>query len=250
MSVDNKSTFNQLIEDNIKTASGQPKTTGPGLATLFRSIRDTIYGAGRVESVKTDDPSGEGNPVSYQLGDVFDPEQRIGIDQDKVLQFKVDGEIKYIPIVNLDTSLEPAAGIGATHYFMNNNTTVTTITSEGVYVRAEGDTDAGDLNNLFTLENNKATYNGNKDFFKISVVGRIKAGNSQEVSIRVGVNGTTLANSQNVVKTDSGGQSGVITCQTLQELESGDYIEAYVANHDGTDDITVDELNVIITPID
>lgn len=102
-----KSEFNQLIEDNIKTAAGQPKTTGPGIATVLRGVRDNLWGSPRIVGIITDDPSGDENPVTWKLGDVFDPEFNVNLSNDEALQVSVDGDIYYIPVINVTQSITP-----------------------------------------------------------------------------------------------------------------------------------------------
>jgi hypothetical protein len=118
-----ESQFNDEIDNNIKTAAGQPKTTGGKLKTLFIHVKDNLYNLVnnitvnnndvtfdkiiRTSSIKTDDPSGDNVPVEWQLGDVFDPEYSVNISQNELIQVNLDGVNYYLPVANIVTSLNP-----------------------------------------------------------------------------------------------------------------------------------------------
>lgn len=111
MAILDKDQFTTALDDNIKTSAGQDKTTGSKLRQLFVHVRDKLYQyTGQpfeVDSIQTSDPSDEDSPVVWRLGDKFDPEFAVNIDENKVIQVELDGVVEYIPVLEIATSIDP-----------------------------------------------------------------------------------------------------------------------------------------------
>lgn len=134
-----------------------------------------------------------------------------------------------------------------TQYYMNANAIATDIITTNVFVKAAGTTTQGSISQRFTLTNNRATYIGAlSGIFKITISVSATSGNNQQLRFRVAKNGTTIAQSE-VEETTSGvGRSQTLICQDLVDLVTNDYLELWVANGSTNQDITVENLNVII----
>jgi hypothetical protein len=132
-------------------------------------------------------------------------------------------------------------------YYMNGNVTSTEIATQNVFVKAAGTTTAGTIIQRFSHTNNRATYIGAlAGIFKVTISVSATSGNNQSLRFRVAKNGTTIAQSE-VQETTSGvGRSQTLICQDLVSLVTNDFIELWVANGSTSQNITVENLNVII----
>ena len=132
-------------------------------------------------------------------------------------------------------------------YFMNGNTTATTITTVGTAVKVAGTTTAALFNQKFDHSDNRATYLGSRTrFFKVTATLSVQSGNNNEIGIYIAKNDTLLSESEIYITTNSGGRAENGMVQTIVELSQDDYIEIFVENDTSTTDVTVTDLNVII----
>lgn len=134
-----------------------------------------------------------------------------------------------------------------TQYYMNANATATNIVTTNVFVKGAGTTNQGAISQRFTLTDNRATYIGAlSGIFKITISLSATSGNNQPLRFRVAKNGTTIAQSEVEETTSGNGRSQTLICQDLVDLVTNDYLELWVANGSTAQDITVENLNVII----
>jgi hypothetical protein len=132
-------------------------------------------------------------------------------------------------------------------YYMNANAVATDIVTQNVFVKAAGTTTAGTIIQRFTHTNNRATYVGAlSGIFKVTISVSATSGNNQALLFRVAKNGTTIAQSEVEETTSGTGRSQTLICQDLVSLVTNDFIELWVANGSTNQDITVENLNVII----
>jgi hypothetical protein len=132
-------------------------------------------------------------------------------------------------------------------YYMNANAVATDIVTTNVFVKAAGTTTAGTIIQRFTHTNNRATYIGAlSGIFKVTISVSATSGNNQALRFRVAKNGTTIAQSEVEETTSGNGRSQTLICQDLVSLVTNDFIELWVANGSTNQDITVENLNVII----
>jgi hypothetical protein len=135
------------------------------------------------------------------------------------------------------------------YYFMQNNSTATTIAATNTFVDIAGITTAGDLQR-FTHSDNRATYVGaiNRSFIARATA-TLTAGNNQTISIRFVVRNAAnviIATSPAIDVTTSGtGRSENIKVEFPISLDAGDYVRAQVANTNTTN-IVVRDLIVIV----
>jgi len=140
--------------------------------------------------------------------------------------------------------IENTAEIG--NYYMTANATATTIGAVDTPVKILGTTTANTINQKFTHTDNRLTYSGAliRDF-QVTATSSLTSGNNNVIGLYVAKNGVVIASSEMYSTTSSGGRAESITCQTILELNEGDYVEMYVENTTAATDITVEYLNVI-----
>ena len=136
-------------------------------------------------------------------------------------------------------------------YYMVNNATVTDIVTQNVAVKAAGTTSSGPLVQRFTLTANRATYQGPRTrIFQVSGVATLSGGGSNnEYDVLVYLNGAPITGADQAVTSSTGGRVESLTVQTLVQLSTNDYIEIWVKNATGTNDVTFQNLNVIVKAV-
>jgi hypothetical protein len=135
-----------------------------------------------------------------------------------------------------------------TGYYMQGNATPTVIASTSTPVKAAGATTETAISQRFTVSlTNRATYVGaiNRDF-KVSVVASLSSGNNNQISVYIAKNGVVMSESKTDLTTNAGGRLENGSVQALVSLSDIDYIEVWVENNSSTNNITVEDLNVII----
>jgi len=128
----------------------------------------------------------------------------------------------------------------------------TTITSDGVFVKAAGTTTEVTTSADFTaVGNNRFLYTGTeKRRFKVEVVcSMTSAGNNQTVRGRFAVDGTTIAPSEQEVL-GVGTRVGSMSLTCMPELDENEYIEFWIANIGATSNFTVDYMNFNLVSVD
>ena len=152
-----------------------------------------------------------------------------------------DNKALFVNNVGIDNSSD------ITQYYMSANATATVITTAGVGVKAAGVTTSGSLTSKFTNTANRATYDGALTrFFKVSATLSVESGNNNQVGVYISKNGVLLGESGVYGTTSGTGRAENIFVQTLVSLTATDYIEIWVENATGTQNITVTDLNLII----
>ena len=153
-----------------------------------------------------------------------------------------DNKALFVNNVGITNSSEVA------QYYMNGNTTATTISVAGTPVKAAGTTtEATAVTSKFNHTNNRAEYVGAIDrIFKCTATMSVSAGSNNQVGAYIAKNGTVLPESEIYVTTNSGGRAENVAVQTLVPMTANDYLEIWVENETATTDITVSELNVIV----
>lgn len=133
------------------------------------------------------------------------------------------------------------------NYFMSLNATETVISVIDEAVKIAGTTTANTVNQKFSHSNNRLTYTGGliRDF-QISATATLNSGNNNVIGLYVAKNGTVIPSSEMYATTSSGGRAESIACQTIVELQEGDYIEMFVENSTALTNVTVEYLNTIV----
>jgi hypothetical protein len=131
-------------------------------------------------------------------------------------------------------------------YTMVSNAVVTPIVTLGVFVKISGVTAASGLAERFTMTSNRATYtNSLPGTFEFTSNATITGANNRVFAIRYALNGTSVANSEMRVTTSGGVRANAVSTQFLISLNSGDFIELFVANLTNTESPTVVNMSMI-----
>lgn len=136
-------------------------------------------------------------------------------------------------------------------YYMYNNATATNLTTRYSFYQVSGSTTPGVYIRKFSLQNNRATYDGSRSgYYLVSSVVSFTAQSNQQTSFRVALNGTALSSSETIVNTSNAGRLESVHVQGVVFLTSGSFIELHAANNSSNNaTITVSDLNMIITKI-
>ena len=131
---------------------------------------------------------------------------------------------------------------------MLGNTTATVVAVLGTYYKILGTTTASSINERFSHTNNRLTYTGDLTIvFKVTAVLTISDGSQKQFSVRVGKNGTTVAETTTTATTSAGNSKAEnMSIQGVVSLVTNDYIEIFVANQSGTDNPTIIDMSVIL----
>lgn len=132
-------------------------------------------------------------------------------------------------------------------YYMNGNSTATVISTTGTPVKVAGTTTSSAVTSKFTNTDNRATYVGALTrYFKVVVTLSATSGNNNQVGVYIAKNGVVLDESEVYGTTSGSGRAENIVCQTLVQLTNGDYLEVWVENNAGTNNVTVTDLNLVV----
>jgi hypothetical protein len=133
---------------------------------------------------------------------------------------------------------------------MGGNSTATTGLTQSVPAKVAGTTSLNSISQKFSHSSNRLTYDGSLSReFQVTVVATLTSGNNKVIGLFVAKNGTTISESEMQTTTSGTGRSESITCQTILQLATSDYIEIFCSNESGTQDVTVEYLNVIVKGI-
>ena len=136
------------------------------------------------------------------------------------------------------------------NYHMNGNATATTITTINTPVKAAGITISNAITQRFTNTDNKAEYIGVIDRdFEVTVTASLISSNNVQMGLYIAKNGTIMSESLAVGTGNAGGRADSISTQAISAATITDFFEVYVENQSGTQNITVENLNVIVKVI-
>jgi hypothetical protein len=131
------------------------------------------------------------------------------------------------------------------HLYMANNLSPTIIPNTTNFFKMSGTADIGSFANRFTNGNSRLTYVGSLDrLFLVGAIASVTSGNNNVVYVGIAKNGTVLPFSTIPTTTSGSGRSENVKTQTYVRLLSGDYIELFVRNSTGANNITVTDLNI------
>jgi hypothetical protein len=137
-----------------------------------------------------------------------------------------------------------------TNYFDFSSSTVTTITVADTWYKLGSNTTQGFSNDGLIHTTNRITNSGTTGIFKLEGIVSLQSTATDVLGVSFFVNGALLpCSEQRQGVTSQGGvdRAGAIAFQCLAQLVAGDYIEVYVKNITSANNITLDNLNVIIS---
>jgi hypothetical protein len=131
------------------------------------------------------------------------------------------------------------------------NTTATTISVQGVAVKAAGATTfQTTVSQRFSHSDNRLTYTGAiTRRFRVAITASMLATNNTQVGSYIAKNGAVISFSEIYTTADGNNRSENVAVQTIVELTQNDYVEFWVENESGTNDITIEDMTVIVNEI-
>jgi hypothetical protein len=134
------------------------------------------------------------------------------------------------------------------NYFDFSSNSVTDIDDADVWYKLNTDTVFGFSRNGLVHANNRLTYTGDSEkIFQAEGIISLSSGNNNSIRAAFFKNGDLWPCSEQDVVTDAGGRLTAVPFHCLINLSNGDYIEVWVKNVNTTNDITIDNINVILT---
>ena len=134
-------------------------------------------------------------------------------------------------------------------YFMTNNTTPTTVLVS-TPTKALGTTTSNAISQRFSFSNNRATYTGaiTRDF-EVEAWASLSSNNNNVLRLYIAKNGTAITTTFTEGTANAGGKAeGLVTASVL-ELAENDFIEVFVSNETGPNNILNINLNVIVSEL-
>ena len=127
----------------------------------------------------------------------------------------------------------------------------TTIASTGVFVKVAGTTTAGTLSNFTHTNGNRLTYTGTATRkFLVTAALSFHGTSTNDYKFAFNKNVSTILTPSTVSTTGMGaGNLAHVSCQTIVELTTNDYIEVHVTNADATNNATIDFMNMVAVAI-
>jgi hypothetical protein len=133
------------------------------------------------------------------------------------------------------------------NYFDFTSEAVTTINNADEWTLLNTTTTQGFSNNGLVHTNNRVTNTGVKKIFKVEGIASVSSGNNNEIHFAFFKNGSLFPCSVQSVVTTSGGRSSAIPFHCLVELDKTDYVEVFIKNSTSDTNVTLHNVNVIIT---
>jgi len=151
-----------------------------------------------------------------------------------------------------DVSLESIKKVGSPDYvnmFDFSSGSITTISIADTWYLLNADT-VSVYSKGFTHSTNRLTKVGDSwGPIKLEGCISVSSGNNNEVDVAFYKNGTIIPCSRQSVVTSSGGKSSAIPFHCMTDMFNEDYIEVWIKNVSGTTDITLENINVILTEL-
>lgn len=145
------------------------------------------------------------------------------------------------------TNITNSAKVGA--FIMQDNATATTVLATETYYKVAGTTTPLAINQKFNHENNKLTYVGAiTTTFEVTGVATLTSSNNNQIGITVFLNGVETSGFEQKVTASGSGRAENVSFFWVGELSTDDYIEVFVENYTGTNNITVESLFLKIRP--
>ena len=131
--------------------------------------------------------------------------------------------------------------------YMNGNATATVINTSGVAVKIAGTTSSSPITSKFVNTDNRATYVGGiAKSFKVVCTLSVESGNNNQIGIYIAKNGVLIPESEVYGTTSGAGRAENIVVQAFVSLQLNDYIELWIENDTGTQNIVVTDLNLVV----
>lgn len=136
------------------------------------------------------------------------------------------------------------------NYYMIANATATTISTINTPVKMAGSTTSDSITQRFTNTDNRATYIGAiTKGFKVTGNATLTSSSNVQMGLYIALNGAVIAQSLSVGTGNAGGRADYVGSIAIVSLSENDYLEMWVENQSGTQNITGENLNFIVEEI-
>jgi len=135
------------------------------------------------------------------------------------------------------------------NYFDFSSASVTDIVTANAWVKLNTNTTSLFSRNGLVHTNNRVTNTGAQRVFKIEGIISVSAGNNNEIHAAFFKNGVLHPCSEQSTVTNPNNKVSALPFHCLIELDTNQYIEVWVKNKVNTTDITLGNVNVIVTEI-
>lgn len=145
---------------------------------------------------------------------------------------------------------KPNAIIG--QFYMQQNATATTVAQQNAWYTISGTFTDSTLNNGFSNGADRLTCQVPKEsIYKVHADMSYTAGNNNQIEFAVFSSRTGAVISQSTVRStaNSSGRQEAVTLMALLELSKPEYLEIKVRNISAATNVTVTDINVIITEV-
>jgi hypothetical protein len=133
-------------------------------------------------------------------------------------------------------------------YFDFASASETDIAQSGTWYKLNSDTQSVYSRNGLVHTNNRITNTGSIKVLKLEAIASLQAGNNQQIHLAFYKNGTTLLPcTEQSVNTGTGNRISALPIHCLAELGTNEFIEVWVKNATSANDVTIDNLNVIVS---
>jgi hypothetical protein len=139
---------------------------------------------------------------------------------------------------------------GYINYFDFSSQSVTTVAQNNTWYKLNTTTTEGFKRNGLVHSNNRVTYTGETtQVFKLEGIVSVESGNNNQVHVAFFKNDNLHPCSEQEVTTSGSGRASNVAFQCLIELAQNDYIEVWTKNATGATNITLGNINVIVTQL-
>ena len=133
------------------------------------------------------------------------------------------------------------------NYFDFSSDAVTTVAEADTFYKLNTTTTQGFVRGDLVHSNNRITYTGaTTRVFSVQGILSLESGNNKQIHVAFYQNEAIKSCSEQQITTSGAGKASNVSFQCLAELEQNDYIEVFVKNATNADNITLDNLNVIV----
>jgi hypothetical protein len=139
---------------------------------------------------------------------------------------------------------------GYINYFDFSSQSVTTVAQSNTWYKLNTTTTEGFKRNGLVHSNNRVTYTGETtQVFKLEGIVSVESGNNNQIHVAFFKNDNLHPCSEQEVTTSGSGRASNVAFQCLIELAQNDYIEVWTKNATGATNITLGNINVIVTQL-
>lgn len=178
-----------------------------------------------------------------------------------IKEFSTDGEINQIKqdLIIISGTVETLSGTVETlsnvleksyiGYYDFSSESVTQIDFADTWYKLNTNTQSDFSRNGLVHSNNRVTNTGSTKIVKVEAIASVSSAPNRELHLSFHKNDILLPCTEQSNFTGSGTRIVALPIHCITELDTGDYVEVWVKNATGPQDVTIDNINVIITEL-